>query len=162
MRQLSPLIQDLSENQLLVVLEEALGARVIEKLPQGVGRYQFTHALIQEILTAELSLTRRVRLHTGIARALEELYGRDAEAHAAGHDDYVLWRCTPGPPSSSCLLTDRGPRYGRPPGYRSSIMTCMSVSPMKLELWLGSPGVRLFRTSMPSMSCPKTEWLPSR
>ena len=35
-------------DRLLEVLEEALAARVIEELPQAVGRYQFTHALIQE------------------------------------------------------------------------------------------------------------------
>ena len=42
----------------------------------------FTHALIQETLTEELSLTRRVRLHASIAETLEELYGDYAEAHA--------------------------------------------------------------------------------
>ena len=65
------------------MLEEALAARVIEELPSAVGRYQFTHALIQETLAEELSTNRRVRLHARIAEALEELYGADAEAHAA-------------------------------------------------------------------------------
>ena len=73
----------MTEDRLLEVLEEALAARVIEELPQAVGRYQFTHALIQETLTAELSLTRRVRLHARVAVALEDLYGDDTEAHAA-------------------------------------------------------------------------------
>ena len=48
-----------------------------------MGRYQFTHALIQETLTEVLSLTRRVRLHARIAETLEELYGDSSEAHAA-------------------------------------------------------------------------------
>ena len=52
-------------------------------MPQSVGRYQFTHALIQETLTAELSLTRRVRLHARIAQVLEDLYGDDVDSHAA-------------------------------------------------------------------------------
>ena len=81
--QLRPLVEEVTEDQLFEVLEEALAARVIEELPQSVGRYQFTHALIQETLTAELSLTRRVRLHARIAQALEDLYGDDAESHAA-------------------------------------------------------------------------------
>ena len=81
--QLSPLIEDLSGDRLLEVLEEALAARVIEELPQSVGRYQFTHALIQETLTGELPTTRKVRLHARIAEALELLYGSNAGAHAA-------------------------------------------------------------------------------
>ena len=52
---------------LLEVLDEALSARVIEELPRAVGRYQFTHALIQETLAGELSTTRKVRLHARIA-----------------------------------------------------------------------------------------------
>ena len=83
MTQLSPLVEEVTEDRLFEILEEALAARVIEELPQSVGRYQFTHALIQETLTAELSLTRRVRLHARIAQALEDLYGDDAGSHAA-------------------------------------------------------------------------------
>jgi len=81
--QLRGLVEDISEDRLLDVLDEALGARVIEEMPQAVGHYQFTHALMQETLVEELSLTRRVRLHSRIATALEELYGDNDEAHAA-------------------------------------------------------------------------------
>ena len=81
--QIRPLVEEATEDRLLEVLEEALSARVVEELPQAVGRYQFTHALIQETLAEELSITRRVRLHARIAEGLERLYGDDAEAHAA-------------------------------------------------------------------------------
>ena len=81
--QIRPLVEEITEDRLFEVLEEALSSRVIEELPQSVGRYQFTHALIQETLSAELSLTRRVRLHARIAQALEDLYRDDAESHAA-------------------------------------------------------------------------------
>ena len=83
LEQLTPLIEDISADRMLEVLDEALSARVIEELPQSVGRYQFTHALIQETLAGELSTTRKVRLHAHIAEALELLYGADAEARAA-------------------------------------------------------------------------------
>ena len=46
-------------------------------MPQAVGRYKFTHALIQATLIGELSATRRVRLHARIGEALEELNGED-------------------------------------------------------------------------------------
>ncbi len=82
-QQLHRLIDDLSEERLLEVLEEALGARVIEEMPRTVGRYQFSHGLIQETLMGELSTTRRARLHARVAQALEGLYGPEAEAHAA-------------------------------------------------------------------------------
>ncbi|MFQ6029624.1 MAG: hypothetical protein ACE5Q6_19275, partial [Dehalococcoidia bacterium] len=81
--QLKPLVEDMPEGRLLEVLEEALSARIIEELPQAMARYQFTHALIQETLAVELTITRRVRLHAQIAEVLEGLYGADAEAHAA-------------------------------------------------------------------------------
>ena len=80
LRQLTPLVEDMSEDRLLEVLEEALSARVIEELPQAVGRYQFTHALIQETLTEELTLTRRVRFHARIAETLEQLYADNVDA----------------------------------------------------------------------------------
>ena len=83
LRQLAPLVDDISEDRLLEVLEEALAARVVEELTQTVGRYQFTHALIQETLSEELSTTRRVQLHARIGEALEILYGAGAETHAA-------------------------------------------------------------------------------
>ena len=83
LHQLGGLIDDLSPDRLLEVLEEAMAARVIEELPRSVGTYQFTHALIQETLTQELSTTRRVRLHARIAEVLEGLYGAHVEARAA-------------------------------------------------------------------------------
>ena len=83
LRQLQPLIEDMSADRVLEVLEEALSARVIEELAEAVGRYQFTHGLIQETLADEISLTRRVRLHARIAEAMESLYEADAESHAS-------------------------------------------------------------------------------
>jgi DNA-binding SARP family transcriptional activator len=81
--QLTRLIDDLTEDQILEALEEALAAHVIEELPGTAGSYQFTHALIQGTLAGELSQMRRARLHARIAAVLEELYGDQAEAHVA-------------------------------------------------------------------------------
>ena len=77
------LVDDVSENMLLDVLDEALNARVVEEDPSEVGLYQFTHALMQETLTSELLANRTVRMHARVAQALEEFYGDEAEEHAA-------------------------------------------------------------------------------
>ncbi|MCH8222913.1 MAG: protein kinase [Chloroflexi bacterium] len=79
---LMKLVDDVSENMLLDVLDEALDARIVEEVASEVGLYQFAHALMQETLTSELSATRTVRLHARIAEALEEFYGDAAEEHA--------------------------------------------------------------------------------
>jgi eukaryotic-like serine/threonine-protein kinase len=81
--QMARLSDDTSEERLLAMLEEAVAARVIEEMPRPAGRYQFTHALIQETLASELSSARRVRLQARIAQGLEALYGAHADDHAA-------------------------------------------------------------------------------
>ena len=115
LRQLSPLIEDMTEDRLLEVLEEALSARVIEELPRMVGRYQFTHALIQETLSEELTTTRRARLHARIAEALEEIYGDDAESHAAELAHHFV-------EAEGVLGTDKLIRYSLLAGDRAMAM----------------------------------------
>ena len=83
LRHIDALMEEMTEGMVLDALEEALTARVIEEMRAKVGRYQFTHALIQETVTEDLSLTRRVRLHARIADTLESLYGDRAEDQAA-------------------------------------------------------------------------------
>ena len=80
---LNTLKEESSEDVVLQALEEALAAGVIEEATGRIGGYQFTHSLIQETLSQELSATRRARLHSRIAEALEKLYRDDAESHAA-------------------------------------------------------------------------------
>jgi len=75
------LLGDRDEDALLKMIEEALDARVIEETEQA-GRYRFTHAQMQETLLAELSTTRRVRLHGQVGEALEKRYGTHAEERA--------------------------------------------------------------------------------
>lgn len=72
---------ELSTDQLLDCLEEAVAARIITEIPSVVGHYRFSHALIRETLYGELSTHRRVRLHRRISEALESLYSNELEAH---------------------------------------------------------------------------------
>jgi len=70
------LLDEISEDQCLDTLEEALGARVIEQLAEP-GAYQFTHALIRETLYDEMPAPRRIRLHQRVGAALEARCAND-------------------------------------------------------------------------------------
>ncbi|MFQ6028718.1 MAG: AAA family ATPase, partial [Dehalococcoidia bacterium] len=80
---LGHLTEEVSEDQLLALLEEAVAARVIEEVPQVLGRYQFNHVLIKEALAEGLSATRRVRLHGIITELMEDLYSENMQYYAA-------------------------------------------------------------------------------
>lgn len=72
---------DISGDQLLELLDEAMAARVILELPQAVGQYSFVHALIRETLYDEISTARRVRFHRRIGEVLEKLYANSPDSH---------------------------------------------------------------------------------
>lgn len=67
----------------LETLHEALAARVIEEVPEALGRFQFTHVLIRETLYDELTLPRRATLHRRTGEVLEALYQKALEPHLA-------------------------------------------------------------------------------
>ena len=79
---LASLIENMNEDQLLLNLEEAMKIGVVEEMTQEFGRYRFNHALTQQTLTEELSLTRRTRVHARIAEAMEVIFAEDADSHA--------------------------------------------------------------------------------
>jgi DNA-binding SARP family transcriptional activator len=66
----------LDEGELVVALDEAAGARLVEET--GAGTYRFVHALVRSALHDTLSATRRTRLHLRVADAYEEMGGHDA------------------------------------------------------------------------------------
>ncbi|MDX6679266.1 MAG: hypothetical protein QOE31_3318, partial [Solirubrobacteraceae bacterium] len=72
-------LSDLSEDQLLDVLESAVRAHVIDEVAGRAGRYTFSHALIRATLYGELSATRRALMHRRAGAALEAALGDDLE-----------------------------------------------------------------------------------
>ena len=54
------LTDDLSEDRVLDVLEEAMAGGVVDEVEGVVGRYRFSHALVQQTLASEVSTTRKV------------------------------------------------------------------------------------------------------
>ncbi|OBB79226.1 hypothetical protein A5760_21070 [Mycobacterium colombiense] len=72
-------VTDRGEDELLDSLEAAVAGSVLRESPQTPGRFIFTHALINHTLYEDLSRTRRARLHTRIAEAIEHTYGENSD-----------------------------------------------------------------------------------
>ena len=120
------LLTDGGDEALLGLIEEGLDVRVIEELDRP-GRFRFTHALTQETLLEELSTTRRVRLHSNVAEALERRYGDRANERASRLAQHFLESATliPSTPRTRCATP--GSRPSRPgrrrPGGRRHATT---------------------------------------
>ena len=71
---------ELTEDQLLDPLDEAMRARVVSEVPGTTARSRFAHVLIRDALYDSLTTARRIRLHRAAVEVLED----DAElAHHA-------------------------------------------------------------------------------
>lgn len=77
---------DTGEDELLDLLDGAVGAGLITESEEQFGRYRFVHALIQHTLYQDLSGSRRQRAHQRIAESLERRSaGDDQVAELARH-----------------------------------------------------------------------------
>jgi len=65
-------VAEVSEDQLLDLLEEAIAARLVVESKQHPGTCRFSHALIRETLYECMSTSRRSRLHLKMASVLEQ------------------------------------------------------------------------------------------
>ena len=68
-------------DELLDALGEAMRLGVVRDV--GLGRWEFSHALLREALYEELRPSERVVLHRQAGDTIEKLHGDEAEAHAA-------------------------------------------------------------------------------
>ena len=66
---------EISEDDLIDVLDAAAAADLVYELPGVAGRYNFAHALIRHTLYVDMGSTRRARGHKRVAEALEDLCG---------------------------------------------------------------------------------------
>jgi len=76
-------LSDVSEDELLELLDEAMAARVVSDVPAAPGRLRFAHVLIRDTLYEGLTTAHRVRLHRQAVGALETLYGVEPGPHLA-------------------------------------------------------------------------------
>ena len=64
-------VGDLSGDELLEAVDEAVAAQLVDEVPGHVGRYSFSHALIHETLYDDHAGIRRARLHGQMGAAME-------------------------------------------------------------------------------------------
>ncbi|MCZ6538894.1 MAG: AAA family ATPase, partial [Chloroflexi bacterium] len=76
-------VGEVSDRELLAIIDESLQFHVIIESPQALEHYQFAHALIRRVLSDSVSSSQRARYHAQAAAALEHLYGAQADDHAA-------------------------------------------------------------------------------
>jgi tetratricopeptide (TPR) repeat protein len=75
----------LDETEGLTRVEQAVHAGLVEEI--GIDRFRFTHTLVRDALQAELSASRRARMHAAIAASIEGRAGSrlDEQLHALAH-----------------------------------------------------------------------------
>jgi predicted ATPase len=117
----------LDEPDALDAIDAALEVQLVQ--PAGDAEsYDFAHALIRHTLYAELSPSRQVRLHRGIAEAMERLYGGRALEHAAELAfQYHLSAGLPG--------TERGADYALAAGGPGGVGPCLGRGRRVLAGW---------------------------
>ena len=77
-------VYPMDEEALLAAIEEATRVGVLEERSQpGRILYRFAHSFFRQTLYEEMIAPRRLRLHQGVARALESQYGSRRVEHAA-------------------------------------------------------------------------------
>jgi DNA-binding SARP family transcriptional activator len=76
-------VSDVSTDDVLETLSEAMAARLVSDVPGGPGRLRFAHVLIRDTLYEGLTPAHRVRLHGLVVAALEALYGNEPGPHLA-------------------------------------------------------------------------------
>ena len=70
-----------SGEALFDALDEATRAAIIREVPDAVGRYAFSHALMRASLYEELTTTQRVRMHWRVGEAIETRNASNLDQH---------------------------------------------------------------------------------
>ena len=72
---------DLDGGDLLDRIEPALRAGILEAIPDTIGRYRFSHGLVQETVYGDMGAAQRARMHHRAAHALDARLGGSDGPH---------------------------------------------------------------------------------
>lgn len=73
------------ESKILGILADASTAALVREVTDTPGRFQFTHALVQHAILANLGATREASLHRRVAEVLEEAHDTGAQVAELAH-----------------------------------------------------------------------------
>ncbi len=76
-------LRDVSAEEQLAILDEAVLAGLLLEGPGVLGRFRFSHDLVRETFYEQVMPARRIRLHRAAGEALEAIYGSEAAPHLA-------------------------------------------------------------------------------
>ncbi len=79
LRVLNPLMPEVNQLELLNTLEEATNRGILNDSNTAAGEFQFSHVLIRDILYGELSLAKKICLHSKVADTLVDLEAKGAQ-----------------------------------------------------------------------------------
>jgi len=127
---------------LLRAVEEAVAAALVEEPATAADDYSFSHGLIRESIYADLSATRRTRLHRQIAAVLERLYGQDPR-HLAELAYHFL--------EAAAGDLDKAVYYAALAGDRA--LTMLAYEEAALHYRRGLDAARMAREADPERTC---------
>lgn len=120
-------LTDGDEDEVLSLLENAIGARILAEVPEHNGRFRFGHSITRSALIAGISQGRRQRMHRDIAEVLEaQLDTRTPErvAELATH-----WLAAVAPANAAKAI-----QYTRQAGQQASL----SLAPDEAIRWFSA------------------------
>ena len=69
----------IAEGEALTSLESAVRAGLVDEI--GVNRFRFAHALVRDVLSADVSASCRSRLHADIVASIQRTFAHDLDPH---------------------------------------------------------------------------------
>ena len=130
-----------SESALLGPLDEALAQQVIEAVQPG-PQYQFSHALIREVLYDELPAARRVALHGRIAESLQARHAGDLDAVLAQLAYHAAAALPGGDPARALDIAQRAAGRAAALMAFEEALRCYRLALQLQERWLPAERAR--------------------